>query len=180
MLQVIVPSIELFDDDKQEFLYTKAETLQLEHSLLSLSKWEEKWCKPFLGKDDKTNEQTIDYIRCMTINKNVSSEVYDHLPSNIFTQIRDYIRAPMTATWFNEDPNQKKSRDIVTAEVIYYWMISQNIPVEFQKWHLNKLLTLIRVCNLKNAPPKKMGKKDMLAQRQALNDARRAKFKTKG
>lgn len=182
MLQVIIPSMEFFDDEKQEFKNSIGATLQLEHSLLSLSKWESKWCKPFLGKDeDKTSEETIDYIRCMTINaNNISPDVYDNIPDDIFKQITDYIRAPMTATWFNEPEGTTKKREIMTAEIFYYCMIAYNIPMECQKWHLNRLITLIRVCKIKNEPPKKRGRKESIAERNALNEARKKQFNTKG
>jgi hypothetical protein len=180
VLQVTIPEREFYDENREEFVKTKSEILQLEHSLVSLSKWESKWCKPFLGKEEKSNEETLDYIRCMTISQNVTPEIYNNLPGFVFAQITEYINAPMTATWFNEQQNAKKSREIVTAELVYYWMIAQNIPMECQKWHLNRLLTLIRVCSIKNQPPKKMGRKEMLLNRRALNEARRSEFNTKG
>lgn len=180
MLQVIIPEIELFDDDKQEFIKSKGGTLQLEHSLLSLSKWESKWNKPFLSKDDKSNEELLDYIKCMTINQNISLEIYDNIPTKVFNEITTYITSQMTATTFNEQNHIKKSREKVTAEIIYYWMIAQNIPLECQKWHLNRLLTLIRVCSIKNNPSKKMSRKEILAQQRGLNASRREKFNTKG
>ena len=180
MLQVMIPEREFFDENSQEFVLTKGTILQLEHSLVSLSKWESKWCKPFLGQDNKTDEEVFDYIRCMTINQNVPPEVYDTMPNEVIGKITAYINAPMTATWINEHQSIKKSKDIVTTELIYYWMIAQNIPMECQKWHLNRLLTLIRVCNIKNQPPKKMGRGEMLAKRRALNKARRSKFNSKG
>lgn len=181
MLQVIIPEIDLFDDAKQEFIISKGGILQLEHSLLSLSKWEAKWCKPFISKETKTDEQALDYVKCMTINQNVSPIIYDYIPGNILREISEYIDAPMTATWFNEEKNTKKNKDVITSEIIYYWMIAQNIPMECQKWHLNRLVTLINVCRLKNNPPKnKMNNSEMLANRRALNEARRQQFNTKG
>jgi len=180
MLQVTIPAREFFDENKQEFVNVKEDILQLEHSLVSLSKWESKWCKPFLGKDKKTTEETIDYIRCMTITQNISPDAYNNIPDKIFAQITEYINAPMTATWFTEHPGAPRNREVVTAELIYYWMIAQNIPMECQKWHLNRLLTLIKVCGLKNTPPRKMGRKEMLANRRALNEARRNQINSKG
>lgn len=180
MLDIIVTGQEFFNDEKQEFIIPKTQTFQIEHSLVSLSKWESKWCKPFLDKKEKTNEETIDYIRCMTVTQNVKPDIYATLSSDIFDKIKEYIEAPMTATWFNERDRAKKAKDIITSEIIYYWMIAQNIPMECQKWHLNRLLTLIRVCSIKNNPPKKMGKKEMLANRKALNETRRAQLNTKG
>ena len=183
MLQIEVPEIELYDPIKEEFVYVRSQKLQLEHSLMSLSKWESKWCKPFLSKEEKTPEQTIDYIRCMTIGPPASQDVYTTLAYNEETlkQIKDYIDAPMTATWFNEKEGTKKnSKEVVTAELIYYWMIALQIPFECEKWHLNKLLTLIKVCNIKNAPSKKMPKKEVYSRNKALNEARRMKYNTKG
>lgn len=183
MLQIVVPAFEYYDERTNQFGRTKTTTLQLEHSLVSLSKWEQQWNKPFLGKESKTMEQCIDYVRCMTITQNVDPMVYRGLTNENFDQINAYIEAPMTATWFNEQDNKRFNREVVTAEIIYYWMIALNIPFECQKWHLNKLLTLVRVCNLKNAPPKKKSRgstQSMIDQRTALNKARREKLHTKG
>ena len=179
MLQIIVPATEQWDEIKQEFVYTKETTLQLEHSLVSLSKWESKWCKPFLSKEDMTAEETIDYIRCMTITQNVNPEVYTCLSDENITQVHDYIQAPMTATFFRKE-NGPPSREIITSELIYYWMLTLNIPFECQKWHLNRLLTLIRVCNIKNQPAKRRSQREIMEYNTALNEARRKKLNSKG
>ena len=178
MLQITIPKQELFNDKTQEFISTKETTIQLEHSLVSLSKWESKWNVPFLGKGEKTIEQTLDYIKCMTITQNVNPLVYSCLTNKNIDDINNYIDAPMTATTFGQS-NQPPNREIVTSEVIYYWMIALNIPMECQKWHLNRLLTLIRVCSVKNNP-QKMNRADLLAHNRALNKARRKKLHTKG
>lgn len=180
MLTITIPATEEFDESKGEFVYVKEQTLQLEHSLLSISKWESKWCKPFLAKRDKTSDEIIDYIKCMTLNKNVSDNIYGCLTQANISAINDYISAPMTATTFSEDKNGRPNREIITSELIYYWMIALQIPFECQKWHINRLLTLIRVCNVKNAPPKKMGKSDLMRRNAALNAARRQQMNTKG
>ena len=181
MLQITIPETELFDNKTQTFIYVKQQTLQLEHSLVSLSKWESKWEKPFLTKTPMTRAQSVDYIRCMTITQNVDPNVYLCITNDIIEKVSSYIEAPMTATWFS-DENKKKygKNEIATAEVIYWWMISLQIPFECRKWHLNKLLTLIRVCSEKNAPPKKTNNKEWANQRRALNAARRKSLHTKG
>ena len=180
MLTITIPSVELWDKSKEEFVYTKEQTLKLEHSLVSLKKWESKWCKPFLTKEKMTVEETIDYIRCMTITQNVDPVVYNFITDENINQVREYIEAPMTATWFAEEKNSKPNREQITAELIYYWMIAFNIPSEYQKWHLNSLLTLIRVCEVKNRPPKKMNKKDIFSRNRALNESRKQKLNTRG
>ena len=181
MLQVTIPAYEWIDQQTNAFGQTKETTLQLEHSLVSIHKWEQKWNKPFLGKDPKTAEECLDYVRCMTLTHNVDPLVYNGITSEIFERINKYIEAPMTATWFSgKDRNGPPNRETVTSEVIYYWMISLNIPWECRKWHLNTLLTLIRVCNAKNAPQKKRSKREMMDQRAALNRARRARMNSKG
>ena len=162
------------------FIDPKYQTLQLEHSLVSLSKWESKWNKSFLSKRNLTGEEILDYIKCMTITQNVKPEVYEHLSRDNITEIENYITAPMTATCFAEDKNTKPNRETVTSELIYYWMIALNIPFECQKWHLNRLLTLIRVCNVKNQPPKKMGRRDVMRRNSALNAARRQQLNSRG
>lgn len=179
MLTIKIPDQEFFNEETQEFFTMKGQTLQLEHSLVSLSKWESKWNKPFLSKEDKTVEETMDYIKCMTITQNPKPHIYNLLTDKNILEIKNYIDAPMTATTFS-NVNQGHSREIVTSELIYYWMISLNIPMKCEKWHLNRLLTLIRVCNIKNGPAKKMSKKEIMSRNAALNAARRKKLNTKG
>ncbi len=180
MLIVTIPAVEMFDDKSQEFFTLKEQTLQLEHSLVSLSKWESKWCKPFLTNENKTLEETLDYIKCMTITQNVDQTVYSRLNKENIDQINNYIQAPMTATTFYNDTQKGRGKETITSELIYYWMISLNIPMECQKWHLNRLLTLIRVCNIKNTPPKKRSRKDIINQYAALNAARKKQLNTNG
>ena len=180
MLTITIPATEEFDETTGEFVYTKEQTLQLEHSLLSISKWESKWCKPFLSKQDKTSEEVIDYIKCMTLNKNVRDEVYGCLTQANFAAINDYIGAPMTATTFFNQEKGGRNNEQITSELVYYWMIALNIPFECQKWHINRLLTLVRVCNVKNQPPKKMSKREIISRNAALNAARREQLNTKG
>lgn len=180
MLQITIPAQEFWDEKNNEFVYTKEIQLTLEHSLVSISKWESKWHKAFLGKEEKSNEETIDYIKCMTLTQNIDSSVYNRLTDKNLQEIKDYIEDPHTATVIYEDPNAPKGREIITSELIYYWMIALNIPPEYQKWHLNRLLTLIRVCNIKNKPPKKMSQRQLMSRNAALNAARRARYGTKG
>ena len=180
MLQITVPATEKWDENKLEFVYTKEQNLQLEHSLVSLSKWESKWCKPFYSKDNKTIEETIDYIRCMTITQNVKPEIYENLTNGNINDVLNYINAPMTATWFSGEQTGKQNREIITSELIYYWMITLNIPFECQKWHLNRLITLIKVCNIKNTPSKNLSMNENMSYRAALNKARKKQLNTRG
>lgn len=181
MLQLTVNiTPEMWDEKKLQFIPPKTQTLQLEHSLVSLRKWESKWCKAFLNKSDKTDEEILDYIKCMTLTQNVHPDTYNLLTNDHIKQIKKYIEAPMTATVFNDTGVSRQKKETVTAEIIYYWMIALEIPFECQKWHLNQLLTLIRVCNIKNSPPKKMGKQTMASRNAALNAARRKQWGTNG
>ena len=182
MLQVTIPSIELYDEVNNEFITIEERTLTLEHSLASLSKWESKWCKPFLSKEKLTEEESLDYIRCMTLTPNVPPEVYSIIPNSVIETVSEYIAKPMTATWFSDEvkKSRKRSGEQVTAEIIYCWMIALNIPPEYESWHLNKLLTLIRVCDEKNKPAKKKSTTSILNEYAALNKARRQRLNTKG
>ncbi len=181
MLTIIVPrNDDLWDETNQCFRSCPGATLQLEHSLVSLSKWESRWHKPFFGKnknDVKTPEETLDYIRCMTINKNVDPIVYSCLTQSNIKDINDYIADPMTASIVNDPVSDSSNKQIngefITSELIYYWMIALNIPVEFEKWHIERLLILIRICNIKNQPEKKMNKAEVMQQHRAINEARR-------
>ena len=180
MLQITIPATEGFDDDKQIFVNVEKEcVLQLEHSLISLSKWESKWHVAFLAKGEKTTEQSIDYIRCMTLTQNVNPTVYERLSQENINAVAVYIEEPMTATTFSQQ-DKVLNKDIITAEIIYYWMIALQVPVEFQKWHLNRLLTLINVCNIKNQPTKNMSTREILARNKALNASRKAALNTRG
>lgn len=182
MLQLKVPLGQLmWDRTKGEFIEPKYRILTLEHSLVSLSKWESKWRKPFLDdKRNMTTEESIDYIKCMTLTQNVPPETYSYLTDEHMEEVSKYIAAPMTATWFAEDKKGGRNREIVTSELIYYCMIALNIPMECQKWHLNRLLTLIRICNIKNAPPQKMSKRATASQYAKINAARRQRLNSKG
>lgn len=181
MLRIAVPiTSESWNEETGEFIPPKEVILQLEHSLVSLSKWESKWCKPFLSNVEKTEEEVLDYIRFMTLTQNVDPEVYNHLTQENVSKINEYINAPMTATTFSDNKQGKGGREIITAELIYYWMVALNIPFECQKWHLNRLITLVRVCNIKNEPPKKMSKRDIMSRNASLNAARRKQLNTRG
>lgn len=180
MLEITVPSVEAWDDGKEEFVYMNEQNLKLEHSLIALSKWESKWCKPFLVKDEKTNEEMIDYIRCMTINQNVDPNVYNCLTVDNIRAVNDYINAPMSATTITRRAIGGKNGEIVTSELIYYWMVALQIPFECQKWHLNRLIKLIEVCNVKNTPAKKMSKGEIMRQNAAINAARRKSLHSNG
>lgn len=180
MLRIIIPASEMWDDSKQEFVYTEEQTLDFEHSLISLSKWESKYCKPFLSKIEKTTAEVMDYIKFMTLTEGVKPEVYDRLTDANLRDINAYINAQQTATTFYDDKGAKGKNETVTSELIYYWMFSFNIPMDCENWHLNRLITLIRVFNIKNAPPKKQSKSDIMRRNAALNAERRARLNSKG
>ena len=179
MLEIMVSGREVYDEEKNEFIITKPTRLTLEHSLISLSKWESKWEKPFLSSE-KTDIEMLDYIKCMTLTQNIDPFIYASLSQENIQEISNYIEASMTATVINNKENTRGKKEIVTAEIIYYWMVTLNIPFECQKWHLNRLLTLIEVCSIKNQPPKKMSRNEILRSNRSLNAARRAKYKTRG
>lgn len=180
MLSITVPAAEYWDAVNETFLYTGEKVLQLEHSLVSISKWESKWGKAFLGNQPKSDEEILDYVRCMTITQNVDPEIYTRLSKENYKSINEYIESPMTATYIFEEKQAKGQKETVTSELIYYWMITFGIPVEFQKWHLNRLLTLIRVCNFKNSPRKKRSRKDLMREHTAINAARRKMANSRG
>lgn len=179
MLKLHIKETECFNSETNEFHVVKEQTLALEHSLVSISKWEAKWKKPFLHTQNKTYDEIMDYIKCMTTTQNVDPYTYSCLNNDHIKQIQDYLNDSMTATTFT-DRDKKSSREIITSELIYYWMVALQIPFECQKWHINRLLTLIKICNIKNAPSKKMSKADIFKQNRSLNEARRAALGSKG
>ncbi len=185
MLRLRIEPPEGFDEETQKFVKPDCPptTLQLEHSLISLSRWESKWQKPFLDvRQERTEEETLDYIRCMTINKNVDPNIYKYLNADHIRQINEYISSPMTATTINENGGRKVGgkREIITSEIIYSWMISFNVYKECEQWHLNRLLTLINVLSIQTGPKKKMSKTEQAMLSRELNAKRRAMFNTKG
>lgn len=179
MLQLVVPDLEVYDDGKSEFIIKKGQILQVEHSLVSIAKWESKWNKPFLTNKAKTIEETIGYIKCMTITQNVLPYIYSQITNENVNQVSEYIALPMSATWFTNEDNTQ-SKETITSEIIYYSMIAYNIPFECQKWHLNRLLTLIRVCKKKNDKPKKMSRTEIVNRNRELNNKRRQQSNSKG
>lgn len=182
MLELEIKPMSFFNEETCEFIDIDGKNLKLEHSLMSLSKWESKWHKPFINNKDKTKEETIDYIRCMTINKEyIDPLIYNYMSSDNIKKINDYIDDPMTATWFKERPGAGGRREILTAELIYYYMTIYGIPFSCEKWHINRLLTLIRVCNEKEeGNNKKMSKREIMSQNRSLNAARRRRLNTRG
>lgn len=185
MLQLHIPvTSEGWDEEKQEFVEPVTVTIELENSLVALAEWESKWCKAFLADNNKTDEETLDYIRCMTLTPNVDPDIYNHLTKENINQVNKYIESPMTATHISDNSGASKghggSKDTVTSELIYYWMISLNIPKDFERWHLNRLITLIKVCEAKNSPAKTRSGKDTARQYAAMNAARRKKHNSRG
>lgn len=180
MLHITVSGAEMFDETRQEFITHGDVDLVLEHSLVSLSKWESIYEKPFLGEGEKTTEEVIGYIKSMTLTPEVPEEIFHRLSEENVTKINEYIDAKMTATWFNDAPGAPRAREVITSEVIYYWLIAFQIPFECETWHLNRLFTLIRVCNIKQAKPEKMSRAEIAARNRELNAQRRAQWGTKG
>lgn len=179
--RIIIPAREFFNERTEEFVYTQPQEIVLEHSLISIMRWESKWHKPFLDeKHKKTNEEFIDYVKCMSLN-NYPDNVYDDLTFGNIKEIKDYIDDKHTATWFAQDDKVLPSHKIITAEVLYSWMVLNDIPFNpCEKWHLNNLMTLIRVCAQQNMPAKKMSEKEILSQNANLNAERLRKMKTRG
>lgn len=178
MLTVTVPGTEFFDEETETFIRSDEQTLRLEHSLASISKWESRHHKPFLGSE-LSYEETLDYISCMSEDE-AAPFIVSALTGDTVRRINDYIEDTMTGTTFSNAPGKKGKREIITAEIIYYWMTALNIPLECEHWHLNRLMTLIRVCSIKNSPTKKMSKSEAARQARELNAARRKRLQTKG
>ncbi len=180
MLTIIVGATDVFDEKTQSFGVKGGDTLQLEHSLISLSKWESIYEKPFLGTNEKSHEEILAYIECMNVTVDSPRNFLVRLSQENVEEINTYIERKMTATWFSDQPGSPHSREIITSELIYYWMTIFQIPFECETWHLNRLFTLIRICNIKQAKPTKMSRAEQARRNRELNEQRKAQFGTKG
>jgi len=180
MLRIQVGATDSYDEATSQFVEQGGITLELEHSLVSLSKWEATFEKPFLGNKSKTSEEIFTYVKCMLISREVPEDLLHKLSEQNFKEINEYIDAKMTATWFSDQPGAPRTREVITAELIYYWMTVFNIPFECEHWHLNRLFTLIRICNVKQAKPKKMSRAEISARNREINEQRKAQMGTKG
>lgn len=180
MLTITVGATDVFDETSDSFGQQGGVELQLEHSLVSLSKWESMHEKPFLGKEDKTTEEVLSYVKCMLQGEKPPEEILHQLSEENLKQINAYIDKKMSATWFSERTRSPAVSEVITAELIYYWMVAYNIPWEAQHWHLNRLFTLIRVCGLKQEKPKKMSPGEVARRNRELNAQRKAQMQSKG
>jgi hypothetical protein len=180
MLTIRIGGSESFDETSQEFIVVGGTEVHLEHSLLSLSKWESEFEKPFLSKEEKSGEEVLAYVKYMVLDENLPEDIFLRLSERNIQEIKAYLDAKRTATWFSEQPGEPKSREVITSELIYYWMTVFQIPWEAENWHLNRLFTLIRVCNVKSAKPKKMSKAEIARRNRELNAQRKAQLGTTG
>jgi hypothetical protein len=180
VLELVIKGEEFYDNETEKFFTIGDDTVLLEHSLASVSKWESHFEKPFLSSEEKTPEEWFWYVEAMTLTPIFSRGVFLRMSKENIQEINTYINARRTGTWFNEGANQRRATETITAELVYYWMITLNIPFECQYWHFNKLLTLIKVCNLKNAPEKKMTAAEVAQRNRTLNQQRKEQLKTAG
>lgn len=180
MLRITVPGTEVYDEETSLFQTEGDVVLELEHSLVSLSKWEARFEKPFLDTTDRTTEENLGYVEAMIVDPDTSPDVLHNLSEENMEAITAYIEGKQTATWFHEVQTAPKTREKITSELIYYWMTVFNIPFECEHWHLNRLFTLIRICNIKQSKPKKMSRSERAAQQRELNAKRREQLKTSG
>lgn len=180
MLTIIVTGDELFDEETETFATVGDIKVELEHSLISLSKWESEFEKPFLGPGQKSSEEVLGYIRAMILTPNLPPDILQRMTHFNLAQINKYIDSKQSATTFPDLPKTKGRREIITAELIYFWMVSYSIPFECENWHLNRLFSLLRVCDIKNSKKKKIPRNQLAAQRRELNAQRRAQLGTTG
>lgn len=180
MLKIIIKSEELYDESYNTFTDIEGFELELEHSLLSLSKWESKFQKPFLSAGEMSTDEIIYYVMCMIITPNITEKMVHDSSDQIFGPVNEYINSPESATTFGNLPKKTGPAEVITSELIYYWLVMFSIPFECESWHLNRLFSLIRICNVKNQPAKKMGRNELAQRNRELNERRKAELGTKG
>lgn len=180
MLRIIIGEDETFNEETNTFETFNGVTLYLEHSLISLSKWESKYQKPFLAYGEKTSEEIFEYLKAMIITSDTDPDVIYRCSQENVNEIQAYIDSSQSATTFGMMPERRGPGEVITSELIYYWMVAFNIPFECQYWHLNRLFSLIRICNIKNSKPKKMSRNEIAQRNRELNEQRRKELKTTG
>lgn len=180
MLRIIIEGDELFNEEDQSFFTVNDVVLELEHSLISVSKWESEYEKPFLSSGQKTAEEIFGYLKAMIVTPNVDPDVLYRCSQQTISQIQEYIESNQSATTFGSMPERRGPGEVITSELVYYWMVSFNIPFECETWHLNRLFALIRICNIKNSKPKKMSRNEIAQRNRELNAKRKAELGTSG
>lgn len=180
MLKIIIEDEELYDEESNTFQTTERFEFEVEHSLLSLSKWEANYKKPFLSSGKLSTEEIFQYVMYMILTPNVTEKIVNDSSTKIFSEVNDYINSSQSATTFGEMPQKRGPGEVITSELIYYWMVAFNIPFECEKWHLNRLFSLIRICNIKNSKPEKVSRHEAAMRNRALNEKRKAELNTTG
>lgn len=180
MLKIIVPSMDLFNEEDNTFTTVPETIIELEHSLLAMSKWESKFQVPFLGSSPKTNQEMLEYVRLMIVTPNYPENILSRLTSENYDSIKEYIESSQSATTFSNRSKAKGKPEIITSELIYYWMVAFTIPFECESWNLNRLFALIRICDIKNSKPKPMTQRELAERNRSINEQRKAKLGTRG
>lgn len=180
MLRIIIEGDELFDESTNEFSRVGDIVIDLEHSLVSLSKWESMYQKPFLSSEKRSTEEIFGYLKAMMLDADIDSNLVRRFSQKTIDQIQEYIDSSQSATTFGNMPARNGPGEVITSELIYYWIVSYNIPFEVERWHLNRLFSLIRICNLKNSKPKRMSRNEIAQRNRELNAQRRAELGTSG
>jgi hypothetical protein len=180
MLRIVIEGEEHYNEETETFETVGDVVVELEHSLLSLSKWESEYQKPFLSAGDKTSEEILGYLKAMVVTPNVDPDVLHHCSQQVMDQIQKYIDSSQSATTFGMMPERRGPGEVITSELIYYWLVAFNIPFEVEVWHLNRLFSLIRICNVKNSKQKKVSRRELAERNAAINAKRRAELGTSG
>lgn len=181
MLELHISETELWDPVSEKFLLVKEQSLPLEHSLLSISKWEEKWHKPMplINNERLSGDEFLDYVRCMTISRNPDPLVYRCITAREVEAIMAYINDPHTATWFGNEKSGGNDKRPLTTELIYHLMFAFGVSKECEKWHLNRLMTQLRVEYEESKPSKKKTPAEIAERHRMLNAKRRAEARAK-
>jgi hypothetical protein len=180
MLRIIIQGDEVYDEETNTFSTVNDVVLEMEHSLYSLSKWESKYQKPFLAMGEKTHEEIFFYLKAMVVTPDVDLDILYRCSQGNVSTIQEYIDSSQSATTFGYMPERRGQGEVITSELIYYWMVAFNVPFECQYWHLNRLFALIRICNIKNSKPKKMSRHEVAMRNRDLNAKRKEQLGTRG
>lgn len=160
--------------------------LRFEHSLVSLSEWEQEYEKPFYSSktvDNRTEKEMVSYFEYMLISGIEYRPLVRLASPEQMLALTHYINKGSTATTVKEMAQKAGPNETPTSELMYYWLVAFKIPFKpTDEWHLHRLLMLVKVCGAKSTPSgrNKVNKRELAMSMREINEQRLRDLGTKG